>query len=574
MDRVIATFLELKTEEYLSESWVKSVWLDNGFGRYIPFTAEYDIFLEEVAIADLMNDHYEELKNWFRAFGTTIEDAVIHYCDRSENESELNWQTLIREGINFKALISMLGTLILRFQEEPHNSTYFRDALLAVRLYSLLVAIPGSHICQIFNATLYSHVIAVIRVCCEQIDGAVPAQNKSGKRKKNDNVGDGDENTNRLNCNKSELILLTSDFLDNLKMIVENRKFKLDDNSLNLTVQILIIVTKLEKINAALLVYQLHSFSRNSISLIAYKSFTVLLAVAKVMHNDPKKSVKLILAELLSVFLLNESRTMGVGAKEGVIVRANYTCFLRLLLNEFGESAFDAVNILIQRICVSVPDRAEMRNKATALAIDILKISPPELQAKEIYSIIFLSHMPEIKTRILTLEMISQLLLDDSIVCHTLCESYAAVVNEAFLLAIIFYRCQDVSPGIRTKALTYLDQFISCPNKNAKVKKLMDKIFITPYTVIDDPQGVANYKKDIFDTQRYLVNQEDYDDVNLDPLPGAKIILDMLVQFSHEDKVFIKKCAIQLLSKILQSNRLWIKREFLEVSRAYMKQRI
>lgn len=566
MNRILGTFGEFRTEDYLPESWVKKVWLDNGFSGYIAFPSEYEVVLEEISIDAVIKDFHDSLKNWFLESGTSLEAVVSEYCgDRSEIENDLNWQTLIDEGLDYKALISIMGTLILRFQEEPTNSQYFIEALHAIRLYSLLIAIPGSHLCQIFNATLYSFVVAVIRIAFEQID-AVPSNAKGVKRKNNDDNMDTDDNEGeRLNCNKHEVLSLTNDFLDNSALIIENRKFRMDETSLNLTVQILVIATKLEKINNALLIYNLNQYKRESASCLAYKSFLIMLRMAKVMHNDVKKSVKTILAELMPIFLLNESRSSNIGVKDGPVIRANYTCFLKLLLNDLGDVAYDSVNILIQRICVSVPDRAENRAKATAVALDIIKISPPALQARQIYSIIFISHMAENKPRMLTLEMINQLLLDETIHCRRLSEDYAAIVNEAFLLAIVFYRCQDTSVNIRTKALSYLDQFLSNLNKGSKVKKLMDKIFIDPYNGIDKPDEVARFKKEIFDTQQFLANQGEFDDANLDPLPGAKVILQMLVQFSHEDKVFIKKCAIQLLSRILLCNRLWVKREYLEV---------
>ena len=59
----------------------------------------------------------------------------------------------------------------------------------------------------------------------------------------------------------------------------------MDESSLNLTVQILVIATKLEKVNSALLIYNLNQYKRESASCLAYKSFLIMLRMAKTMHN-------------------------------------------------------------------------------------------------------------------------------------------------------------------------------------------------------------------------------------------------------------------------------------------------
>lgn len=572
MNRVIETFLEFRTEESLPDSWVKTVWVQNGFTSYVPFPAEYDVYLEEVSIGDLLNDFYEALRNWFQLSGMPLKDILIHdtSIDGSTNENEMNWQTLINEGIDYKSLACIVGTLIQRFLDETTNSTYFREALLAIRLYSYLIAIPGSHICQIFNSTLYSHVVSVIKICCEQIDGHGFVKNKGTKRKKGDDDNDieaEDSDCNRLNFDKSELIKLISDFLSHLKLIIENKKLKLDETSINLTIQILMIITRLEKVYTALLVNNINNYRKDSVSYLAFKSFMILLSLSGTLHINPSESAKRIIKAMLQIFLITELRTLGLGLKDASTVRTNYTYFLKMLLDKLGESAYDAVNILVQRICVAVPDRAEMRMKASAIVLDILKISPPDLQAEEIYSIVFMSHMSETKIRLFTLEIISRLLLEpDEVSFSQLPQKYTAVTNEEFLLAVLFYRCQDTSTSIRTKALSYLDQFISSATSKQRAKKLIKKIFVEPYEGVENPQAVPDYQREIFDTQHFLLEERFLDDCSLNPLPGVKVILDMLIYFSKEDKVFIKKCAIQTLARIFLFCRLWIKKDLLQVS--------
>lgn len=572
MNRVIETFLDFKTEENLSDNWVKTVWVNNGFTSYVPFPAEYDVYLEEVAIGDLLNEFYEALRDWFRSSGMSLKEVLTNdnSADSSTIENDMNWQTLINEGIDYKSLICIIGTLVQRFLDEPTNSTYFREALLAIRLYSYLVAIPGSHVCQIFNSTLYSHVISVIRIGCEQIDGCALLKHKGIKRKKGENDDDiepEDSDSNRLNFDKSEVTTLISDFLSHLKLIFENKKIKLDESSTNLTIQILMIITRLEKVYTALLVNNINNYRKDSVSHLAFKSFMILLGLSGTLHSNPTESAKRIIKSLLQIFLITELRTLGLGVKDASIVRTNYTHFLKLLLDKLGESAYEAVNILVQRICVAVPDRAEMRMKASGIVLDILRVSPADLQAEEIYSIVFMSHMAETKIRLFTLEIISKLLLEpDGVSFSQLPQKYAAVTNEEFLLAVLFYRCQDTSTSIRTKALSYLDQFISSASSNRKAKKLVDKIFVEPYEGIEDPETVPDYQREIFDTQQFLLEERFLDDCSLNPLPGVKVILDMLVYFSQEDKVFIKKCAIQTLARIFLFSRLWIKKELLQVS--------
>lgn len=555
---------------------MKKVWTDNGFSSYIAFPSEYEVFLEEVSIGDLLNEFFDALNGWFHSAGVSIQAAIANYCESGEND--LTWQSLTREGIDYKSLVCVLGTLILRFPSEPTNSDYFKDALASVRLYLFSVAIPGSHIYQIFNATLFSQAMSVVRTCCDQIDGGVcatQAKSKGTKRKANSQETeveeeeedvDKAEGETRLVSNKAELLAFANNTLNSFKLVLMNRKFRMDESSLNLVTQILIMVTKLEKSNCALLACNLKGYRRDSVSYVAYKSFVVLLSMTRCMHSDPSVSGKLLVKELCSIFLLSESRLQGLGLKEGSVVRANYTFFLKMLIEELGEHVYEAVNVLVQRICVAAPDRAEMRLKATAIVMDILKVSPPELQVQQIYSIVFMSHMQETKTRTFTLELISKLLLEsDAIRFDELPGTYAAIVNEEFLLAVIFFRCQDTAVGIRTKALSYLDQLVSGAKNSPKLKKLHDKIFVDPYANGGDPETVLAYRKELFDTQQFILDGEGFEDDSISPLPGVKVILNMLVYFSQEDKVFIKKSSIQTLAKIFLRNRQWINKDFLQV---------
>lgn len=577
MNRIIETYADFKIAEILSESWVKSVWQDNGFATFSCFPSDFEVFLEEVAIGDLVNEFYEALKTWFRLSGLSIKEVIVNYANADcgySQECEINWQTLLNEGIDCKPLISILGTLILRFLDDSSNSAYFIDALCASRLYLFLIAIPGSHVCQVFNSTLYSHVMSVVRICCEQIDGCSGPKGKGVKRKKGDeNDLDADDESNTLSYDdKLRLISLTNDILGNLKLVTENKKLKFDDASLNLTVQILLMVARLEKSCSSLLANILNNLRKDSVSHLAFKAFNILQCAAGMLHANPSESAKLMVKSMAPVFLINELRTLGLNVKDAHIVRANFTYFLKILIETFGETAYESVSILVQRICVSVPDRAEMRMKASDIVLEVLKISPPDLLAEEIYSIAFMSHMSESKIRMFTLEIISKLLLEteNNISFSRLPQKYAAVTNDEFLLAIIFYRCQDVSTSIRTKALSYLDQFISCAAVNKRVKKVVDKIFVDPYFTVDNPEKAPAYSKEIFDTQQFLLDERFLDDRSLDPLPGVKVVLDMLVYFSQEDKVFIKKCALQTLARLILYNQRWIKKELLQVSLSHI----
>lgn len=574
MESLIHKFAELKTEECLPENWIHKVWAQDGFTSYVQFPSEFEVHLLEFDVSSFLNDFYEAFRSWFRSLGLSLKEVLendaSNVADTSTvSEPHMSWQNLINEGIDYKSIVCIIGTLILRFLDEPSNSAYFKEALYAIRLYSYIIAIPGSHIYQMFNATLYSHVVSVIKLCCEQIDNTTSTKSKSVKRKKNDNEDDFEnEDSNQLDCSKTEVTSLVSDFLSNLRLIFENKKLKMDEPSLNLTIQILMIITRLEKNYTALLVNNINSYRKETVSYLSYKSFMILLSLSGSLHSNPAQSAKRIIRSMLQVFMISESGSLGLGPKDGTIVRANYTYFLKMLLDKLGESAYEAINILVQRICIAVPDRAEMRMKACNIVLDILKVSPPDLQAEEIYSIVFMSHMAETKIRLLTLEIISKLLLElDTVSMTQLPQKYAAVTNDEFLLAVILYRCQDVTTSISTKALSYLDQLISSASTSKRAKKLVDKIFVEPYTGLEDPVAVPGYHRGIFDTQTFLSGEEQFlDDRALNPLPGVKVILDMLVYFSQEDKVFIKKSARQTLARIFLYNRLWIKMDLLQVN--------
>lgn len=597
--------------ELLPREWVQNLWKDD-FSEAVEFPTEYELFLENTDIGELMSGANSFIKEWLESG----ENGNSSFHCRSSNSHTMNrsslnasvvdaksWQHLITNNVQHKALVAVLSIFILRGKTEKEFEIK-RLGLIATDLYLVLIAVPGSMVFHIFNPILYSHAVENLKICNILINSSTsskPAAKKRKGRHEDDDFEDEDEGNDSdgegtfLPSDKSTIIKMMSKVLNNLHFTLQKFQLKGQDDSLLITIQILILITRLERSSSTILS---KSPAHNSVSYLSCKSYKILLDLCCPDHGEVEETVRIVMRELMPGILIFDQKNLKVSPKEGLVIKDHSMQFISNLLKSIKYSGFAGVYTLFQHLCIRIPDKADLRAKGVQVAMELLDILPYSLYSHSVVWIMSLCHNDQVKNRITGLEIVTKLLYgneriptsplrpilqktqvqdndqedgeesegEDSGIMLTQQPDFA---TNKFLLGTIFSRCQDIASSVRAKALAILANLISSSNRS--IKHEMESIFVTPYLSAENIENSNVYEKGFFDFQYFLKNIKKETNANVDPLPGAKAIISLLQLFIEDEKVFVRKSSLQVLANIFLMNEKWMSKKLLEVSKSKKK---
>ncbi|XP_039287669.1 condensin-2 complex subunit D3 [Nilaparvata lugens] len=609
--------------DLLPNDWVKEIW-QNQFSELVELPPAYEEHLETVNIRQLLNAACTAIKSWLGT-GDMIDNTEL----TSSSPSKLNhtsmyrsrlseahsifqkstteghstmqsgsstlsgasticglksWQTLITNNLQHKPLICLISNFILTAKENPNDERIQQISLGATNLYFILLAVPGSKVYNIFNPVLYAHAIESLKICSALDETAKPtsASNNAKNRRKRaeeDSDEDGEEVGNSKKgpsisaAGKINLTRCLNVLLNDLMYSLERFKLKGQEDSLILTIQILVLLTRLEKKQSNFLI---HSPNQVSVTSLSRNAYIVMKNLCEPDHNNVEETVRFIMRELLPSILVIGTQPSLITPKEAGVIKDHSINFIKTLLLTIDEPAYKAVMSLVQHLCIRVPDRAEPRAKAVSIVFEVLQVLPSVLYAKVVVWMMQLSHAGEVKNRIFGLEIVSKLLFTIDNFTSTLgnrphidennkehpYEKYTTFANIKFLLATVLSRCKDHSSRVRAKALTILASIIP---GNAAIKHVIDDIFVNPYKDDTSPEDSVIYKKDFFNLHHFLQNFEEIAEDEFNPLPGAKAILELLETSVFDEKVFVRKSALQVLANLFLYCERWMTPQLLEL---------
>lgn len=606
--------------ELLPQDWVQNLWKDD-FSEAVEFPAEYEEFLENTDIGELFSGASKFIKEWIDipSGNSTFsgENRKSIHNRSSLNASEVDsksWQNLISNNVKHRALVAVLSVFISRGKTEKQYEVK-RLGLKATDLYLVLLAIPGSQVFHIFNPILYSHAIESLKICSTLSSSASSkpaAKKKKGKRNNvdDDDFEDDEEGNNdsgdddMLPSDKNMVIKMLSTVLEDLHFALKRFQMKNQDDSLLLTIQILILITRLERSSTSLFS---KSPSHNSVSYLAYKAYKTLLALCSPDHGEVQEIVSFIMREMMSGLLSFDQKGLKLSPKEALVIKDHSIYFISNLLRCLKDSAHFGVFLLIQHICVRIPDKADLRAKGVQVVQELLDILPYSLYAHTVIWLMGLCHNDQVKHRITGLEIVTKLLHgnervpssplrpvlqkkakqrevnrndenegedhnklnghggeseseDETSIPLTQLPDFS---KSNFLLATVFSRCKDVASSVRAKSLSILANLVSSNNSN--IKHAMESIFVTPYLEVTNIERSDITEKDFLDFQSLLKNIRKETSQNFDPLPGAKAVIKLLELFIEDEKVFVRKSALQVLANIFLMSDKWMTNKLLQV---------
>lgn len=601
MDRIVELFGQLQLE-LLPEEWVDSL-LKDDFSTEIDFPYDYDVFLQESEIGQLMLEICKYIKEWLES--ETIDISIASTSTSSLNTSQVScqsWQDLKSHNVHDKALISMLSILMLRGKTK-RQLKHKRLGLIATDLYFMLIAIPGCEAFQIFNPILYSYAMENLKICSilKHPNTLAKAKSKPASKKRRGRSDDGsseeeeeaeEEMANNeafSNSEKSIVLKLLIDILNDLIFLFQRFPLKGQDDSLVITIQILILLSRVEKTSSSILTC---TPSSKNLSHLAYKAYQTLFKLCSPNHGDVSEICRLILKEMMPAFLVFCSDGLQMPAKEALVIKDLSLQFVRNLLLNIKDPAFNSVLTLIQFVMAKIPDKADLRAKGAQIVLELMGVLPDSLYPRAVVLTLTFSLNEQVKFRVTALEIIAKLLyanekpppspirfsdpnnesrkstsnrreseeeLVDADERPSLSEAYYS--THKFLLAAIFARCLDIASSVRSKALAILASLFSSNNKS--IKEELESIFTTPYLI--EANGEPN-ERGFCNFLQLLKNRKTAKNPPPNPLPDARIVIKMLEIYILDEKVFVRKAAFQVLSNIFMLNERWMTNKLLQVS--------
>ncbi|XP_054032142.1 condensin-2 complex subunit D3 [Dryobates pubescens] len=238
-------------------------------------------------------------------------------------------------------------------------------------------------------------------------------------------------------------------------------KFSLKDNpqSVQNCLQVFVEMASFEpavqefKVSAAMDVDE-----AKSIPELAYYGLRLLCSP---LHGSEDKILRQVFRHHLNVILMQErgvgSRCTPLAITSPVISARNQAIkFISSVVDELKEAVFPVLRIFLQYICTKVPDKADYRTYAAQALVTLLTKFPSAEFADFISWLHKYSRHTKVAYRVFALDVVLALLeVPERTVESSLSLEQQKLLKHQFLVqAMVFGRCSDRAPVVRSKALS------------------------------------------------------------------------------------------------------------------------
>lgn len=468
---------------------------------------------------------------------------------------------------------------------------------LAGSFYCILLCIPGSNAFRVFQPSLLLRVLSLMRLTTKLHLGASSPRKGKGpisqtaRRAPKVVEDDEDEEAEETFLTEQEanklvrnLNVLLSDFI----RLTSRFSLKHSPESLDEVISVLVDVTRSETRNAHSVFLEHHGTS--SVTSLVYNSYVALQCICTKLHGNIQKLVKITMKHIISNILMIPRGGSDLSARSLGVIRDHAIIFVKYILTQIKDPAYDAVFILVQHLCARVPDKAEFRQKTAQSVVEILRHLPIKVYSDLIKWFHKFSHNEKAGHRLFTLEIIAKMLTEDerqdeergegagtpcrgdkSLVPGNQNPDNAAAENSAnmtsfnivptsdrtvvtpasrnilshkFLLSIIFSRCRDSAATVRAKALALLAECTI--SDNPTITLAMKQIFLTKAPEIFTTPHIVDNEINIESPIENLQDEEGME------MPNAVMILALLKKRARDDKVSVRKSSLQVLENLMK----------------------
>lgn len=498
----------------LSEDWISSVW-DAEFTTYDELPDRYLEYLGSEDMRLLLHKSRLVLKTW-----------IAVNCER-ETPSEFSWQDLMILNINVRGLLAVLGYIMKSGQCATTDKASRQACLEATSLYFMFLTVPGSNVFHVYHPNLYQRALETLKI----------SESLFSHRNKNDK-GISDPMSSNMDNKLSDYCVLS--YSEKLKLVKELDgiisdliamlklfRFKEHMDSLDVTIRILLDITRLEIYakyhnGNATTDYGITSLSRNA--------FTALQELCSSNHGTIALTIMLIVQYMFPYLLFHHS---SMQSKTVTVVHETAIYFLKSLLKIHEKETAQSIVALMHQLMIKCPERLDGRQRQAAVIIKLLNICSQDVVMSIFNDVILFSYSGKISHRLFAQEILSKLLTESSLSNNNLDED-AQMKIRRILIAAVLSRCVDRSPLVRGKAMATLAIFSDCSNDIDK------NILVSMFEATTE----FNRTLPVLDDLKRALSE------NSDALPESNALVTMLLDRVSDERALVRRSALKILRNL------------------------
>uniref|UniRef100_A0A8C0K9X3 Condensin-2 complex subunit D3 n=1 Tax=Canis lupus dingo TaxID=286419 RepID=A0A8C0K9X3_CANLU len=532
----------------LSPGWVDAVW-EADFTEAEPLDPRVEAEILETGLS---------------AF-TKLHEGIVPFATEEHGPAESIWSFFIENRVSHRALVALFYHFVQAVHTRSVSVQCRQYGLHAAGLYFLLLEVPGSVANQVFHQVMFDKCIQILKKSWPQESNLNRKRKKEqpknseanprGSRKRGKPPRKEDIEVDEIEEQEDEESICFSardlcqirnaifHLLKNFLRLLSKFSLKEKPQCIQNCIEVFVALTKFEPILHEFHVTQARNL--NQAKYVPELAYHGLYLLCSPFHGEGDKVISCIFHQMLNVILM-------LGAGEGVhhapltittsVINSRNQAvqFISSIVDELKENVFPVLRILLQHICAKVTDKSEYRTYAAQSLVQLLSKLPNKEYSTFIAWLYRYSRSSKIPHRIFTLDVVLALLeLPERAVDNTLSLEHQKLLKHKFLVQkIIFDRCVDKAPTVRSKALS---SFAHCLEVSVTAS-----------------ESILELKINTFSYQRQTLNpSEGSGMINTDSsgeTDGSEgiCIMAMLKKRIRDEKTNVRKSALQVLLSILK----------------------
>ncbi|KAK3873393.1 hypothetical protein Pcinc_021594 [Petrolisthes cinctipes] len=624
----VLEFLSKFSLEKLDHNWVKRI-IDCDFTETEDLPPEFEEHHFNTNIRNLFDAVNSVCRQWVDTIPPVTEEetnkrrsALSIPLDDETSLFTRFWVELSKDVKGLMALIFHYSCVGQRYDARESD----RDlGTQAASLYFLILSIPGSTAFRFFHPVLYLKALDILRLSTKlrvglsspkkNLGGPARGIQRSRSQSQDDHLladVDDEEEAESVMLTPVEaqrLIRTLNILLNDLLKLTERFSLKHSAECLDESIGIVIEVSRSETHNAQAIFVGRHGPA--TVTALAYNAYVAIQSFCNPIHGKVEKTVVLIMKHIMHNILMNARGTSDLSTRSLGVIRDHSQIFVKYLLTQVREDAHQGVYILIQQLCIRVPDRAEFRQKTSQSVVEILRYLPVKVYIRLMKWFFKFSHNEKAGHRLFMLEVISKMLGEEERQVdgdnkkeqeknqqqrHSctpipeeekekeMTEEYGDeerensflnvtvdhpvevppdrnILSHKFLLSIIFSRCRDNAASVRSKALALLAECTF--STNPTITLAMKHIFLRQRPTVFTTPHISPNNINI-ESPLDLENDLGEEDEDLH-FPNASMVVAMLLRRAQDDKVTVRKSALQVVENLMRLDNEMLSEKNLEV---------
>uniref|UniRef100_A0A8C9N8X1 Condensin-2 complex subunit D3 n=1 Tax=Serinus canaria TaxID=9135 RepID=A0A8C9N8X1_SERCA len=282
------------------------------------------------------------------------------------------------------------------------------------------------------------------------------------------------------------------------------------------------------------------------------------------LHGTEDKTLRCVFQRLLSVILMVESsrgsRREPLPITSAVTsARSQAVKFISSLVDELKEAVYPVLRILLQHICTKVPDKADYRTYAAQALVALLD-KLPCAEFAEFIAWLYKYSLTKVSYRVFALDVALALLeLPERSPGSSLSQEQQSLLKHKFLVQVmVFGRCSDKAPVVRSKALSSLAHCLEMKAaatlesiqdllQSSSVRTVLEANTNTASVTVS-AEAVSNHPVKTLATFRTIELTDSSDTAG----PDGKEVMAMLRVRAGDEKTNVRKSALQVFVSLLK----------------------